>query len=236
MLFKNLSQDAKRRLAIIAGVILLIIGLLLINVHHIENWAIRAYQPRIDRQAVNQAKHRQGSFDYKDTKSLSAMDIVKARRHAKDLPVVGAMAVPQANVYLPIAKGVSNNVLALAAGTMEPNQKMGQGNYALAGHNMSNLDPNVLFSPLFYNGKAGQHVYLTDFKHIYDYQLTSRTTISAKDVAVLNQTINPTITLITCNATGSMRVSFKGDLKKTYSYQHAPQHIKKLFNHKYNQK
>ncbi len=78
------------------------------------------------------------------------------------LEVVGEILVPKSSIHLPIGLGVANTTLALAAGTMRQDQKMGKGNYPLAGHHMVNR--HVLFGPLYFKTKVGDNIYLTDLK------------------------------------------------------------------------
>lgn len=66
--------------------------------------------------------------------------------------VVGKITIPSVHLNLPILYGVSNNNLWFGACTMKPNQKFGQGNFALAGHTMANQ--NLLFTPLHFIKKA----------------------------------------------------------------------------------
>ncbi len=208
-------------------------GIILLDVNQVEGWLVKGYQPTITAKSVQQAQKRSGDFTYRDTASNSLSGIINARRHAKDIAVIGAVAIPQDNVYLPIGKGVSKTVLALAAGTMKVNQTMGQGSYALAGHNMD--DSKTLFSPIYAKAKPGQKVYISDFSQVYVYQITDRQEIPATDLSILNDTSSPTITLITCNWTGSKRIAVKGKLVKTYEYKAAPQKVRNLFAHQYNQ-
>lgn len=230
-----MSNHAKTILRRVLGGIILVIALGLIFNRPIQNAIVGHWQPRVDRQTVQRNKNKAGNYNYNDAKQLSWGTIMAARRNAKNLPVVGVIAIPQDSVYLPIAKGVSNQTLALAAGTMSPTQAMGQGNYALAGHNMANHSP-ILFSPLYDNAKPGQKVYLTDFDHVYEYKFTSRQIVDPHDMGVLNSTQKPTITLITCNETGSMRLIMKGKLVHKYDYVRAPKAAKKALSHPYNQK
>lgn len=68
--------------------------------------------------------------------------------------------------------------------------EMGKGNYALAGHNMSNLGPKVLFSPLYYRAKVGQKIYLTDMKNVYTYKITCDLTLAKNFAAKAAEEIN----------------------------------------------
>lgn len=75
--------------------------------------------------------------------------------------MIGKIAVPAVGLKLPIFEGINDNNLLRGAGTMKENEKMGEGNYALAGHHMNN--PDILFSPLA-KAQVGELVYLTDGK------------------------------------------------------------------------
>ena len=133
---------------------------------------------------------------------------------------------------IPIANGVNNTTLALAAGTMRPDMKMGQGNYALAGHNMAH-GSKILFSPLYYHAKVGQMVYITDLKRVYEYKLYQRTFIEPTQVEVVNDTSQKIITLITCNANGERRLMLRGRFIKSEPFKQAPQNVQKNFSNKY---
>ena len=215
-----------------AIVVMFLVGIALLNVKGIERWMVSGYQPKVTAKSVAKAEKSSGNFDYDSAKQPSWSEIIKARQNEAKIHIVGVMAMPSVNVYLPIGKGVDNTVLALAAGTMRADQVMGQGNYALAGHNMD--DGKTLFSPLYSNAKVDQKVYLTNYERVYVYKLTSRQVISPTQTSVVNNTEDPIITLITCNASGSMRICLQGKLTKTYSYKHAPKSIKTALNHDYN--
>lgn len=91
-------------------------------------------------------------------------------------------------------KGVANSALAVGAGTMKPDQKLGIGNYALAAHYFEGRD--VLFGPL-YNATIGDSVYVTDLDKVYEYRINHKETIAATDVHVIDDTPGQTkLTLI----------------------------------------
>ena len=79
---------------------------------------------------------------------------------------------------------------------MKPNEKMGEGNYALAGHYMT--DKGILFSPLK-NIQKGAAIYITDMKNVYKYQVTNTSVVSENDVSVIDDVPGEKlITLVTC--------------------------------------
>lgn len=85
--------------------------------------------------------------------------------------IIGQIFIPEVSMNLPIVKGVTNANLMLGAATMKLDQKMGEGNYALAGH--YTYTPGVLFRDV-HTLPIGTHVYITDKKTIYHYQIFSR--------------------------------------------------------------
>jgi sortase A len=149
--------------------------------------------------------------------------------------VIGSIAIPSVDLYLPIGNGVSNETLALAAGTMKANQKMGQGNYALAGHHM--IKHGALFSPLYYKSKVGQMIYVSDAKKIYAYKTSQRTFIKATDVQVIDDVPGQKlITLITCDKTGAGRLMIRGKYEQQWSFKSAPTQVQKAFTSHFNNK
>ncbi|WP_234447822.1 class A sortase [Viridibacillus soli] len=116
---------------------------------------------------------------------------------------------------LPILYGVSNTNLAVGAGAMKQKQKMGKGNYALAGHNMNN--GKALFSPLT-NAKEGMAGYLTGFKKIYEYKIDKVFIVKPEQIDVIDDANDKILTLVTCNYDGSKRMIIQAELVDTMEY------------------
>lgn len=213
-------------------IFLLAISLALIFNEQIKNWLISSYQPRISRKSVQSNQKKKASYDFSKVKSLDFSTVANARWNTADIHVVGEILMPQSKVHLPIAKGISNEVLALTAGTMRPDQKMGEGNYPLAGHHMTSQ--TILFSPLYWKTRVGQKIYLTDAKRVYEYQVSVRKFIPATDVQVIAQTKRKLVTLITCDATGANRLMIRGKYVKQMAYKDAPTSVQKGFHGSFN--
>ncbi|PBQ23031.1 class A sortase [Levilactobacillus brevis] len=213
-------------------IFLLAISLALIFNEQIKNWLISSYQPRISRKSVQSNQKKKASYDFSKVKSLDFSTVANARWNTADIHVVGEILMPQSKVHLPIAKGISNEVLALTAGTMRPDQKMGEGNYPLAGHHMTSQ--TILFSPLYWKTRVGQKIYLTDAKRVYEYQVSVRKFIPATDVQVIAQTKQKLVTLITCDATGANRLMIRGKYVKQMAYKDAPMSVQKGFHGSFN--
>ena len=130
-----------------AAAILFIIGLVLIFNQQIKSALVDSYRPAVTRKAVVKNQKKKASYDFDSVQDLSLQSVAEARAKKQAINAIGEIAIPDIDMVLPIAKGVDNTTLALAAGTMREDMQMGKGNYALAGHNMAN-GSKILFSPL----------------------------------------------------------------------------------------
>ena len=213
-------------------VILLVVSLVLIFNQQIKYYLVGTYHPQVTKQTVQQNNAKKAKYDFSNVKDLNLQSVAKARARKQSINVIGVISIPAIKMAIPIGKGVDNNTLALAAGTMRADQKMGQGNYALAGHNMAH-GSRILFSPLYYDAKVGQKIYLTDMNRIYEYRINERKFIDASRVDVVDNTPQKIVTLITCNATGSRRLMIRGNYVKSMQFEKAPQSVQKSLSKGY---
>ncbi|WP_215146137.1 class A sortase [Exiguobacterium qingdaonense] len=154
------------------------------------------------------------SYDFTAVAPLSLKDVLQARNRFHHLPTIGVISIPDVSLKLPIIKGLDDESLAVGAGTMHPDQKMGKGNYALAGHYLQH--ETALFGPL-HEIEIGAMIYLQDDTRTYEYVVTSLETVSPERVDVLDDTSIATITLITCTFDTTERLIVKGELVTTSS-------------------
>lgn len=215
-----------------AVVVLLIVSLVLIFNQQIKYYLVGTYHPQITQQTVKKNNQKKAKYDFSNVQDLNLQSVARARARRQSINVIGVISIPAIKMSVPIGKGVDNNTLALAAGTMREDQKMGQGNYALAGHNMAH-GSRILFSPLYYDAKVGQKIYLTDMTHIYEYKIEQRQFIEATRVDVVNDTPQKIVTLITCNKTGSRRLMIRGKYVKSMKLKQAPKSVQKSLSRGY---
>ncbi len=177
----------------------------------------------VNRESVAKSKtsqKKQPTYNFAAVKplSLSSLSQASLQRHA--IAAVGKLVVPQVGINLPIALGVGNAELSFAAGTLNPNQVMGEKNYALAGHHMAQ-DETVLFGPLV-KSTVGMVAYVTDMTNVYAYQIYQRRYIKATDVEILDDTATPELTLVTCDDDGTGRLAIQAKLLSKFSLTKAP--------------
>lgn len=191
------------------------IGLVLIFNEPIKNWLVSTMSERqmnVSRQQIQQNEFAKGEFDFSKVKSINTQQVVQAAVKS-DASVIGKLAIPAVGMHLPIVKGLSDTALSTGGGTMKPDQVMGQGNYALAGHYMTNK--GILFSPLE-STQLGQRIYLTNLEHVYTYEITWKKIVAPTAVYLINDVAGTAmVTLITCADGGVNRWAVRGHLINT---------------------
>lgn len=216
----------KKKVINIGIALLFIVGLTLIFINPIRDALLKrsAKELSLEHYTAEQLKENEQQqdvdFTFEAVQSLSLTDVLKAQASSKDYPVIGSIVVPSVNMEVPILKGVANSALAVGAGTMKPDQKLGIGNYALAAHYFEGRD--VLFGPL-YNATIGDSVYVTDLDKVYEYRINHKETIAATDVHVINDTPGQTkLTLITCADAGYNRLAVEAEFVEAIPFDEMP--------------
>ncbi|MDR0921720.1 MAG: class A sortase [Lactobacillales bacterium] len=195
-----------------------------------DKYSISKYSPD-DLAANNQLKT---TFDFGGVEAVSTEEVLRNQLKNQVLPVIGAVAIPELEVNLPIFKGLSNIVLLYGAGTMKEEQKMGEGNYALASHRVN--DPRLLFSPL-QRAEVGMQINITDLKKVYVYKATEVERVTPDHVELIDDVPGKKmISLVTCNDPGAIkRVVVRGVLEDEYEVNEAPKKVLESFKLKLNQ-
>jgi len=226
----------KKKTIIINALIIIVIlaGLVLLFNVPIRDFLISKNSQRytienVTLEEIEENERVSTTFDFEDVDYISSSSVVMAQINPKKLPVIGKIAIPELGVNLAIFKGLSNDALLNGAGTMSESQKMGQGNYAVASHRMSN--PNLLFSPIE-RAQAGQLIYLTDLEKIYIYQVIFCATVADTEVQYLEEdSAKNLLTLVTCgDMKGDTRIIVQAELIDIKNYQDASSEIRGYFN------
>ena len=194
----------------------------------LESDDLKKNEDELQKLVLNDKNKMDEFFGFEDVKLLNTF---KPNLTIQTKNVVGGIYIPDVNINLPILYGSTNANLNVGATTMKPIQKMGEGNYALAGHNARNK--SILFAGLKYlKIKKQPKVYVTDKNKLYEYTLTSSKVVKPTKVEVIDDVKNKRIiTLVTCNAwDGSDRLILQGELTAVIDYDKADTSIQKVFN------
>ena len=229
---------SKKRIALV--VILVVLGLALIFSKRISGAYVGLKQHEAATQVkevvtpeqivVNQERKvdEVQFFDFKQVKPLSVEENIKEPPKYDAENVIGILNIPSKNIYMPIYKGVINENLKTGAGTMKVEQKMGEKNYALAGHHYT--IPDVLFNRVP-ELVSGENIYITDKKNtfkytVYDLQQVPETAVHLIEDKIAIERGKPVITLVTCFSIGETgeRILVFGELTNIEPYD------EKMFN------
>lgn len=223
------------------GLILLLVGIV-IMVH--QAWPIvQVYLNQRDVAVTNytaeeiqdnQADQANGQFDFNEVRNVSAAEVNQVRSDIAsgeaDLDVLGAVAIPDANLNTAVIKGMSDAAMVSGAGTMFPDQLMGQGNYTLASHHIG-YGTDILLNNISDSVTVGDKIYLSDLTNVYIYDTFFVEAVNPDQVQYISQDItgDPIITLMTCTADLTQRWIVQGNLTETLAFDEAPEDIQALF-------
>lgn len=225
----------------VLGLILLVIGIvIMIN----QAWPV--VQVYLNQQDVavasytaeelqeNASDQSNGQFDFNEVRNVSATEVNQVRTDIEsgeaDLDVLGAVAIPDATLNTAVIKGMSDVAMVSGAGTMFPDQVMGQGNYTLASHHIG-YGTDILLNNISDSVTVGDKIYLTDLTNVYVYETFFVEAVNPDQVQYISQEVtgNPIITLMTCTADLTQRWIVQGNLTETVAFGEAPAEVQALF-------
>ncbi len=167
-------------------------------------------------------QNEEAEFDFSIVKDISVTGtLMSTNKVNKDL-LIGQLVIPRVKMNIPIFKGINNSNLLAGSATMRKDQKMGTGNYPLAGHYMK--EKNVLFGSLM-DVKEGDIIRVTDketiFEYVaYDVKVVPDTAVYIIDNAEADKVGKPIISLMTCyySSDTGKRYFVMGELTSSYPY------------------
>lgn len=161
-------------------------------------------------------------FDFEQVDEISPTATFLDNRPIDKSLLIGQLVIPSLDMNLCIFKGTTNYNLLRGLGTMKPDDKMGKGNYTLAGHN--NGDKKLLFGALM-DIKKGAIVRITDKTNIYEYKIYETKVADSTSLELLENSEaekvgKPIISLMTCDkgTWTSNRFFALGKFVKKYKY------------------
>ena len=225
----------------VLGLILLVIGIVIMI-----NQAWPMVQVYLNQQDVavanytaeelqeNASDQSNGQFDFNEVRNVSATEVNQVRTDIEsgeaDLDVLGAVAIPDANLNTAVIIGMSDVAMVSGAGTMFPDQVMGQGNYTLASHHIG-YGTDILLNNISDSVTVGDKIYLTDLTNVYVYETFFVEAVNPDQVQYISQEVtgNPIITLMTCTADLTQRWIVQGNLTETVAFGEASADVQTLF-------
>ncbi|MCW6663396.1 class A sortase [Aerococcaceae bacterium NML190073] len=214
---KHKSRNRRNFIRYLIAGLLFCMGIGLLLLDPLKNYFIQQGQEvnsivNLTREEIVANQQRTVTYNFEDVEAISAYRVLKNRINPKDLPTIGAIAIPSVKVNLPIYLGVSEEGMYLGACTLIKNQQMGQSNYPLASHH--SIHPDLLFAPLKHL-QLDDLIYLTDLDAVYVYRTHLIETVDPYRMDVLASTEQSIVTLITCDDTLENRLIIQAELIDT---------------------
>lgn len=188
---------------LIGVALLLLVGMVAFRVYlnHVQKERLNNLEPRVERIE---------SLYGGEVQNISETDFLNADSRLLFDYGIGRIDCEPIGLHTAIVEGSTNALLEVGAGTLKPNQEVGKGNYALAGHNMINR--NLLFGSLRY-AEVGQVMEVEAYSQKANYEITDISTVAPSAVQLIEDSEGEgLLTLVTCNADGSKRVIIRGTL------------------------
>lgn len=211
----------KRKIIGMFSLILILSGILFLFNKPIKNYFVEKttekYEiSKVTKKEIEENKKKDVTFDFDAVKSLNLNAIARSQlaqlgNNGKEFPVIASIAVPNVGICLPVYKGLENDGLYYGAGTLSPDQEMGEGNYGIASHRSDRAD--LLFTPLE-EVTLGDKIYLTDLTNVYTYVAIWKEKVDPSAVDVLDEVPGKRlITLLTCgDIYATTRLVVQGEL------------------------
>ena len=122
---------------------------------------------------------------------------------------IAILKIPTIDLSQVIVEGIGDDAIQYYLGHFPESAMPGTGNFAVAGHRVSSYTDAFIN---LYKVKAGDQLIVETFDKRYTYEVAENFIVAPDEVDVLDQTEDPTITLITCTVSSAERVVVTGNL------------------------
>ncbi len=196
----NMSERLKSSLMLTSIVLLLAMGILLLCSPFIRDYFIEqriaSAQQLFSTHSLPDHVNTDSAIDSAAIERPTFLQVMQGAFQQNDLPIAGALSIPDVQLSLPILDRLTNEHLLAGAATLTNQQPMGSGNYVLFGHHLSKQ--TLLFGPLLHV-RPSMDIYITNKTEMYQYTIVETNIISEYDTQYLLPTDEPSITLFTCD-------------------------------------
>ncbi|PAE09564.1 sortase [Terribacillus saccharophilus] len=186
---------------LIAGVVFLLLGVALV--------ATPLSIERMHAKEVNELEKAFASIEAGDVPQVGEEKNQKWSEN--ELADMMKLEIPSIELEQYVLNETTDENLAAALTQIKTNQNPAKDNFSIAGHRGYRGDRFFRQLP---EVKAGAEIKLQDKDATYIYEVDSVKIVEPNDVAILQNTDKPEITLVTCTLSGKQRVAVTGKLKE----------------------
>lgn len=230
-----MQSEKKRRsnsnnIYLIVGIVFIVVGIILAilptfvnkNIEQQSLDSIKALE-NLSHEKLKENQNTKVDFNFNEIESISVTrNLAKGKINYDQ--IIGQIVIPSLNINLSVFNGTTNDNLLAGVTTLKPNQVMGKGNFALAGHYTTSK--GVLLNRLL-EIKEGAIIKLTDKNTIYEYKVYKTDLVPATSLNLIEDSVtnehkkNAIISIMCCYYLNNpdKRFFVFGELVNSYTYE-----------------
>lgn len=197
--------------------IFIMVGMVIFDLHsaHTVNNSLADVTTELDKIILENKKREQEKTNNNEVQNQDVEQVVSTPKKMSvnigNSKVYGKVKINKIGIEYPIIEYVDDNSLWKSICKISNNSINGTGNLCLAGHNMRNL---TMFAKLRWL-ENGDEVEITNiYGDVYRYVIYDKFYVNPDEVDVIKNTVDPIVTMITCNNSSSKRLIVKAKLEK----------------------
>ncbi len=115
-----------------------ILGIITFRQKQFDQRVYQLQELALEQMTTKEPTYVRGNYSGNDIETLQMNHLTVDPQALIDRYGVGMISIPSINLQLPILEGITQANLSIGVGTVRPNQKLGEGNFVLLGHYMTN--------------------------------------------------------------------------------------------------
>lgn len=177
----------------------------------------------ITHEEIQENNQREAIFQWDAITAIDSISVLKTAGPIDKDAIIGQMIIPELEIDLPVLRGLTAENLNHGVATLYSDVRMGEGNFAIAGHNMGSH--NVLLNRLYDMPERPFDLYLHDKKTVYHYVIyaklhTDQYAFQYTEQAEADRHGSPIVSILTCDRPyeEDQRIFVMAELVDTYPY------------------
>lgn len=172
---------------------------------------------------IEENKERQAVFQWDAITAIDSVSVITSAKPINKEAIIAQMIVPELEINLPVLRGITTENLNHGVATLYDSANLGEGNFSLAGHNMSSY--NVLLNRFYDMPDRPFDIYFHDKKTVYHYVVyaklyTDQYAFYLTEDAEADRRGKPIVSILTCDRPyeEDQRIFIMAELIDTYAY------------------
>lgn len=178
---------------------------------------------KLSAEDIEANNEREAVFQWDAITAIDSLSIISSAKPINKEAIIAQMIMPELEIDLPVLRGLSAENLNHGVATLYDSVKLGEGNFAIAGHNMGSY--NVLLNRLYDMPDRPFDLYFHDKKTVYHYVVyaklhTDQYAFYLTEDGEAQKRGVPIVSILTCDRPyeEDQRIFVMAELVETYPY------------------